>query len=157
MFQRHKVAANLFHHAIELVLKYRLLEVHSQTVVRYRFGHNLKRLWKAFKKVVRNPSLGRLDPVINDLHKWEQIRYTWFPRGQSLRMQTSLHDTAATLRSSAAQQGDDVFYLSLPDMDDLFHDLFMAASLNPAWLRSSRLMHGDNLAIYERDNLHRLW
>ena len=50
------VGGNLFHHAVEMLLKHFLLKCYSATQLKDRFGHNLKKLWGAFKQVANDPA-----------------------------------------------------------------------------------------------------
>jgi hypothetical protein len=53
-------AGNLFHHAVEFMLKYRLLDQYSERDLRKPpFGHGLLRLSKEFKLLVGDRTLGR--------------------------------------------------------------------------------------------------
>jgi hypothetical protein len=69
------VAANMHHHAIEMVLKGALSKSLSIEEIRFKLGHDLPRTWKNFKKRANDPSLNRFDKVIKELHKFETIRY----------------------------------------------------------------------------------
>ncbi len=51
------VAGNLVHHAFEMLLKYLLLSSFSTRQLKKEFGHNLNKLWRAFKKVAKEPDL----------------------------------------------------------------------------------------------------
>ena len=41
----------------------------------YRWGHSLKKLWKAFKADYPDPALARHDTTVSSLDKFEDIRY----------------------------------------------------------------------------------
>ena len=71
------VAANLFHHAIEFLVKGHLAKKISSEELANKDtgGHNLKKLWKLFKNDFLKVDLSMHDQTINALHSWEAIRY----------------------------------------------------------------------------------
>src|ERR1044072_6705792 len=78
-----QIAANLFHHAIEMLAKFQLLRRFrddrlATEVEKYKqepHRHNLHSLWSAFKANVSRSSLDRFDAVVADLNRWEKLRY----------------------------------------------------------------------------------
>jgi hypothetical protein len=68
------VAGNLLHHAIEMFLKGGLC-AHTTEAERRRLGHELADNWSAFKTRLSATHLGKFDPVIDALDKFEDIRY----------------------------------------------------------------------------------
>lgn len=78
------VHGNLLHHAIEMYLKAALVRTISiDKLASKGYGHNLKRLWTAFKQIdwkdieARNspPIESRFDQTISDLDMFWDIRY----------------------------------------------------------------------------------
>jgi hypothetical protein len=63
------VCGNLFHHAIEMLLKADLAKNRKSLEELERMKHNLKRLWRAYA------ALSRHDRTINSLNRHEEIRY----------------------------------------------------------------------------------
>src|SRR5260221_12629949 len=64
--QFNPLAANLFHHAIEMYLKgalCRTLDEHQ----RRKLGHRLTKIWKRFKVTHPDPALDRFDQCISEL------------------------------------------------------------------------------------------
>jgi hypothetical protein len=68
------VCGNLFHHAIEMYLKGYFCESTDEDE-RKAMGHNLKKIWRRFKRDASDASLNRFDSVISDLDEHEGIRY----------------------------------------------------------------------------------
>lgn len=66
---------NQFHLAVEMYLKGALVEKGFAPDRLRRFGHNLKRLWKAFKKHYDDGTLAQFDHLIQQLDRFEKIRY----------------------------------------------------------------------------------
>jgi hypothetical protein len=69
------VAGNLFHHAVEMLLKSYLLAQHSPDDLTKKYRHNLKRLWRDFKSRHGGGVVTRFDPVISALDRLEDLRY----------------------------------------------------------------------------------
>lgn len=69
------VAGNLFHHAIEMFLKFLLLHSVSVEKLRRTYRHDLRKLWRRVKKELRNPSLNSFDGFVKGLNDFEEIRY----------------------------------------------------------------------------------
>jgi hypothetical protein len=69
------VAGNLFHHAIEMLLKCFLLQRYSAQQLKSRFGHDLEPLWTEFKREAKDSMLDRFDTLVSALNKMEDLRY----------------------------------------------------------------------------------
>jgi hypothetical protein len=69
------VAANLHHHAIEMLLKGALSKKMTLEELKNKLGHKLEKTWDEFKAVANDSSLARFDQVIAELNKFEEIRY----------------------------------------------------------------------------------
>ena len=62
--QRCRISANLFHHSVELFLKYDLL-TDVPEAARRKYGHDLDRLWADFKdRDTSRIALARFDKVV---------------------------------------------------------------------------------------------
>jgi hypothetical protein len=64
----------LFHHAVERFLKAGLAQRRKLSELK-DMGHDLKKLWRAFKADFRDPTLKRHDKMISRINKFEAIRY----------------------------------------------------------------------------------
>src|SRR6267143_1699546 len=74
------VCANLLHHAVELLIKANLSRGDSPTAIRgyghrQSYGHALASAWQEFKKRNGDPALGAHDAVVDELDKFEDVRY----------------------------------------------------------------------------------
>jgi hypothetical protein len=69
------VSGNLFHHAVEMLLKSHLSHKLFLPELKDRFGHNLKKLWERFKKSFPADDLKSLDTLVWELHRFDHIRY----------------------------------------------------------------------------------
>jgi hypothetical protein len=68
------VCGNLFHHAVEMILKGGLAQKHKLTALE-KMSHNLERVWEAYKDDFPDSTLKRHDKTISGLNKFEDIRY----------------------------------------------------------------------------------
>ncbi len=68
------VCGNLFHHAIEMLLKAGLSQTLDLEELR-DYRHNLRSLWTRFKREFQNAGLTSFDNAISKLDLFEQIRY----------------------------------------------------------------------------------
>ena len=73
--QRSYVCGNLFHHAVEMLLKGELLQRGVSLDELKRTGHSLRRLWRMYKAYYPKADLERHNRIINRLDKYEEIRY----------------------------------------------------------------------------------
>lgn len=70
------VSGNLYHHAIEMLLKARLSQKRSlEELSRSPFVHKLCALWNAFKAEFPTLGLDQFDDTIATLDRFETIRY----------------------------------------------------------------------------------
>jgi hypothetical protein len=75
--QRMPEAGNLYHHALEYLMKAQLAHTHTAKELQDKFGHKLNRIWTAFKRDFphQQQQLDALDRVVNEVHCFEQLRY----------------------------------------------------------------------------------
>src|SRR5262249_40104873 len=70
------VCGNLFHHAVEMLLKGGLAKKRKLSLSELKKrGHKLKVLWREYKLDFPDPALKRHDKAISLLDKFEAIRY----------------------------------------------------------------------------------
>src|SRR6266567_5390434 len=68
------MAGNLLHHAIEMFLKGALVRVIGLDALR-TIGHDLNRLWQAFKSHFPFAEAASFDKPIAEMHRFERLRY----------------------------------------------------------------------------------
>ena len=68
------VCGTLFHHAVEMALKAGLAKTRKLSDLK-DMGHDLKKLWRAYKADFPDPKLKRHDQTISRLDKFETLRY----------------------------------------------------------------------------------
>jgi hypothetical protein len=69
------VAGNLFHHAVEMLLKGCLVRAKATEQERVDLGHALGRIWGEFRKHAADPALDAFKETIVALDAFEELRY----------------------------------------------------------------------------------
>lgn len=133
-----RIAANLLHHAIELLLKHALLQdvpqerlSHEAEKIKKRQGHDIDKLWARYKGSAGDPQLNRFDSIVTELNRWEDLRYGGFPTGLPTTMMFSPRrgEWRHKLRNP-----NDVYVLVLEDIDDVFAEILATSGINPKYL-----------------------
>jgi hypothetical protein len=132
------VAPILMHHAVELLIKFTLLKDIPESersdatkAVATTYGHGLSRLWKEYERNVAPADVNRFGPVIDNLHRWELLRYGGFPLGTSSVMGVGL--VRGQLSASKIKPSD-TYDFGLHEVDDLFSAMVAASNINPAFV-----------------------
>jgi hypothetical protein len=154
-----QVAPNLFHHAIEMLAKFRLLRSvpadrlaeQVKKLKRKPYGHDLHTLWSDFKAAVNCSGLDRFDTVVADLNKWEDLRYGGYPVGIPTTMvfmpRRGPHETWS-------DEPQDEYVLVLEEVDELFTAMVAAANINPTFLGERHRLKPALREWYTKDNVH---
>jgi hypothetical protein len=122
------VCGNLYHHAIEMLLKPVLSRRYSVNQLRSKkFGHNLLVLWATFKAEFSSIALDRFDAVIHDLHRFERIRYP-----DKLSEQGGLLFIEWGTASQDTLPGFPTYKINATDIDYLVGKLFVVSSADLA-------------------------
>ena len=140
------ICGNLFHHAIEMYLKGALVPSVSVKDLKDKFRHNLKELWKGFKKEVSDPTLNRFDDIIDKLHKFEDIRYPDKIVADGATIVTINGPLPSYIPTPKAE-----YELHVSELDQLIVIIFEKASLNPTFFTSILAEHARE--YLEKDNL----
>jgi hypothetical protein len=125
------VCGNLFHHAVEMLLKADLTKNGKSLEELERMRHNLKRLWRAYKRGHPNAALSRHDTTINRLDKHEDIRYpnpALGPTGVSM----AWSGRPGGVTASGGMKSPKQYAVVVSDIDDLVADIVRTSSWNPA-------------------------
>jgi hypothetical protein len=144
------VAANLHHHAIEMLLKGALSKSMTLQEMKDKLGHKLDKCWEVFKGMTGDASLSRFDQVIGELNKFEDIRYPdeILKSGASIMFDVTKAGAAMNSVSGVSQPQ---YKLWLEEIDELVAEIFGIASRNPdVYLKSMMREHA--LEYLKRDN-----
>jgi hypothetical protein len=123
---------NLFHHAVERLLKAGLAKNGKSLKQLERMRHNLKRLWRAYKHDHPTAALSHHDTTINRLDKHEDIRYPGRILGSTgvgVSMKWSRGPGGVT--ASGKMRSPKQYDLVVSDIDDLVADIVRTSSWNP--------------------------
>jgi HEPN domain-containing protein len=141
------VCGNLFHHAVEMLLKANLAKSGASLEELQRIGHNLKRLWRAYKRNHPNAALSRHDRTINRLDKHEDIRYP-DPALGSIGVSMEWSGEPGAVTTYGGMKSPKQYAVVVSDIDDLVADIIRTSSWNPA------AIVGANVAALEAIRRH---
>lgn len=122
------VIGNLFHHAIECGLKAFLVRKYDlRTLARRPFRHDLPTIWQEFKKEIAVGSeLDMFDDAINQLNKFEELRYPDSIVAGGAEIRISFSPDASPLSSGLPQ-----YQLCVKHLDVLMGKILEAIKVNP--------------------------
>ena len=137
------VAGNLFHHAVELYLKGDLSRSMPQNQLRI-FGHNLNRLWKAYKRKYSAVGLASFDNCIRALQKFETIRYpdSIAKRGMFFSIPVARAQPPLVFSVAGGAITPPTYSVVVNDIDQLIGILFSISALNPDFYFAPLSMEG---------------
>jgi hypothetical protein len=121
------VGGNLFHHAVEMFLKTGLVKKRKSSDLK-DIGHDLKKLWRAFKVDFPDAALERHDKTISALKKFEEIRY---PGDSGMGMTADWFGPPGKVTTYGGLKTPKQYSLVVSDIDDLIADVIRACSWYP--------------------------
>jgi len=122
------VPGNLFHHAIELLLKGHLCATLTPAELK-KIGHDLERLWKAFTDGFPAEDLAGHLPTIRSLQAFETIRYPDEILAQGMYATISIRPFVPHFDAHGGYEPPG-YHIVLHDIDRLVHAIFRLSSLN---------------------------
>lgn len=146
------VAGNLFHHAIEMFLKFLLLTKYSPKQLRDKYGHDLGKLWRKYKLTQEEKSLNKFNSLIKKLNKMEDLRYP-NNKGYAFYIDTRKKNYSYSKGPQSIKLEE--YRLNLEQIDEFIFTI-LNSKVNPNWIKAS-LIHGDSRTQYERENLHKIY
>lgn len=147
-------AGNLFHHAIEMYLK-GYLSPHLGESKRKNLGHSLKRIWRAFKRSVKDPALDEYDTAIKLLDRFESIRYPEKSVREGFEVHFSLVTPNPPSSGPYAMPASQRYDVVLHQIDNLVATIFQKSGLNPSFFLTG--LNNDARAFLVKDNPTALW
>jgi hypothetical protein len=130
-------AGNLLHHAVEMSLKGALSKGGLNLSELENFRHDLKKLWKTFKKQTKHPALKRLDEAVTRLNRLEKLRYPNFMLTHGMQLHICIKKSHLAIASGKNQPPK--FELCLEEVDEIFAAVFNSTGLNAKPLVLDRL------------------
>jgi hypothetical protein len=142
------VYGNQFHLAVEMFLKGALVGKGVAPDDLRRFGHKVKRLWKAYKRYYDDGTLAQFDQLIQRLDKFEKIRYPdQIVKGLTMGISIGA-DEQTTVRTPTPLPH---YEVNLATIDGLVRAIVERASVNPTALMH-RLLRPDAKAALSQFN-----
>jgi HEPN domain-containing protein len=127
-------SGNFVHHALEFYLKGALIEKLDEEASR-KLGHNLKKLWRLYKRERKNPTLNKFDQTIRDINKFERIRYPEEIIRLGMLAEIGFVRNVPRLRPKppAKSPPGERYELALDEADELVRLIFQLERMNPAF------------------------
>ena len=126
------VTGPLLHHAVEMLLKGQLSKTTPLADLKNpkQFGHKLLNLWAAFKGLVPTEDLTEFDRMIDELEKFETIRYPdeILTRGAFIGLGFGRGKPATNMTPGRTEPE---YQMGVGDVDAFFARLFPLCGLNP--------------------------
>lgn len=122
---------NLFHHAVEMLLKADLAKSGKSLDELASMRHNLKRLWRAYKRNHPAGDLSLHDRTINRLDKHEEIRYP-DPSLGAIGVNIAWSGEPGNVKVyGRGMRSPKQYAVVVSDIDDLVADIIRTSSWNP--------------------------
>jgi hypothetical protein len=144
------ICGNLFHHAVEMLLKSGLAKKGKGLDELRLMRHDLKKLWRAYKAEYPVGTLDRHSTTINALNKWDDIRYP-NPDFGSIGVGLQWSGKPPEVKTFGGIKTPKQFHITMDAIDDLIMDILGTSSWNPG------VVMGRNPAALEaitRNNAH---
>jgi HEPN domain-containing protein len=145
------VAGNLFHHAVELYLKGDLSRTVSILELK-GLGHNLRRLWKKYKRKYSTVDFSAFENCIRELQRFETIRYpdAFAQPGMFYAIPVSHPQPPLVFLAAGASHPIQTYSVVVNDIDLLIRNIFTVSSFNPDFCFSQ--LGTEGRTILHRDN-----
>jgi hypothetical protein len=124
------VCGNLFHHAVEMLLKAGLAKDGTSLSELRDMRHNLRKLWRAYKDHHAEADLERHNKTVSRLDKYEDIRYP-NPDLDSIGVAMEWASEPFEVKTFGGLKTPKQYPLRVSDIDDLVADMLKTSSWNP--------------------------
>jgi hypothetical protein len=136
------VCGNLLHHALEMLLKAAILR-HSGFKGLHT-GHHIPTLWRGFKREFSDADWAQFDRVINDLHKFEHLRYPDDMLREGAFIHIAFGPNNTTLTGTGGGTGSVPAYaLQVDTLDRLVPEVLSRIGFNIGGLSDLKSEHAD--------------
>ena len=122
------VAGHLAHHAIDMFLRAALVETTTEQE-RLVLSHNLPKIWQQYKQLTANPALDTFDRTINDLDRFENIRYPDRIIRYGMTLEVGLDRNTSPTKPNELR-----YQLVLGELDELVKLIFQTSGIDAASL-----------------------
>lgn len=119
---------NLFHHALEMLLKGEFSKKMPLADLKDKYRHRLPALWSAFKAAFPCEDLSAFDAMIENIHRFETIRY---PDDYLIKGAIIITGWTARPPETSPRRKEPEYFLDVREVDDLVARLFNLCSKNP--------------------------
>lgn len=134
------VSGLLFHHGAEMALKAVLClqppdrdAVDAEGEMKEKYGHNLRKLWRAVKSLAPDAELDALDDTVDRLNELEQVRYP--TGGQFIAVQMGQEKGDVIFGKSKEKPRPRSVEISVDEVDELMHKVWTTFGLDVKFLK----------------------
>ena len=146
----HNVAGNLFHHAMEMMLKAPLRDSLTPNELRTKYMHRLTKVWADVKTMANDNRLDAFDEFVMTIDMWEDLRYFDPKPNESVLLRLNPRRSGVTVTTRVPSK---TYEATMEDFDEFFKTLLAVYSLSPSDIRSSMIGFAAEPA-YDQANLH---
>ena len=128
------VSGNLFHHALEMLLKGDLASQGLTDSDLRKRSHCLPDLWRDF--LTHHPSLDveKYNKTVEQLHGWDDIRYPGRVDNPVMLFDRQMTETKLDILGPDLSE-ENKYRINLEEMDLLIHEILRWTSVNPNYVR----------------------
>jgi len=125
----HLIAGNLYHHGIEILLKSYLLKTYKLADTK-NMCHNLLKIWNVIKSEVRDPKLDEFDGIIQELDRFEKIRYPDKMVTEGAAILTGTSRPTKTFAQINPNHTEPIYEMNSEDMDQIINCIVAFTGIN---------------------------
>jgi hypothetical protein len=144
------ISGNLFHHALEMLLKGKLAETYTLQQLKAKFNHRLVRIWEEFKLLFPKENLVAYDEMIANLGRFEDLRYPDVMIEKGGVVAIAWGGSKLPASSKSKEGGGQYYRFSMDEMDCLVAKIIDLCSNEP--LSFMLLLHEDARRILQKHN-----
>jgi len=131
------VSGNLYHHALEVLLKAGLSRKYYSNDLRDKFRHNLPKLWNEFKAEYQAARLDRFDATIDEVADFAEVRYPDRVIKHGAQMMAGFRGMTGPVQIGGSQLRPEPEYnFYFDEIDRLIGKIFTVCRKNPLFFTS---------------------
>jgi hypothetical protein len=142
------VCGNIYHHAVEMLLKGNLAQTQSLEQLK-RISHRLPQLWDAYKATLPTVDLARFDQVVSLLDAFEEIRYPNKIIKHGAQIALTWDAPPGGMAGKTLGDPTPAYNLVVKEIDRLVAAIIRNGPMNPAFLASRLEPHAFSEVTYD--------
>jgi hypothetical protein len=143
------IFGNLLHHAIEMFLKTALIGIVSPEDMKYKYSHDIEKLWQRFKMKESDSALDQFDSVVSAVHAFENLRYPDKIPDAAIHVNLTWQASDAVQVTGTAAPRTQKYEFFMSDVDDLVIEVMKRTGLNPKFFTGMLGTNGREALAYQ--------